>query len=81
MSRLQQTLEHPIALDEDARASVDDLLFQAVVLDVCNDRFVLRTGLEPERGDIKSLGLLKDAQGDLPIIISVNEASMTRRAR
>lgn len=65
LERASQTLEHVLALSEDTRATVDDLVGQAVLVDVLHDALVVRAGLQPEARDAESLRLLEDAEGDL----------------
>lgn len=60
-----EVLEQRVALGENARAAVDDLVRKAVLVDVLDDALVVRTGLEPELRDAEGLGLLEQAAGDL----------------
>ena len=61
----QKASHDTVALDEDTRPTIDDLVGHAIILDVSHHGLVLGPGLEPERRNVKRLGLLEDAQGDL----------------
>jgi len=61
----RDSLKGTISKNEDARASEDDLVRQAILLHIFDDVLVLSSGLDPESGYIKLLGLLQDGEGDL----------------
>lgn len=52
-------LQDVVALDKDARTTVDDAVRQAVLVDVLDDALVVGTGLEPQRRDSECLCLLE----------------------
>ena len=58
------------ALDKDARAVVNDLVGQAVLLDVLHNVLVVSTGLQPERRDAQRLRLFNNPESYLQIIVS-----------
>lgn len=61
---LQLAPQYTVAVDQEARAAEDDVVAE-VLLDVLHDSGVFSTGLEPDGGDAKSLGLLQDPEGNL----------------
>lgn len=62
---LLQVLENSVALSKDTGAAVDDLVGEAVLVDVLDDALVVSSGLEPEGRNTKGLGLLKQTTGNL----------------
>ena len=60
-----ELVEVCVAFNEDARAAVDDLVLETVLLDVFDHRCVFCSGLDPECRDTRSLGLLEDTEGNL----------------
>lgn len=60
-----RALEEGVTLDEDAGATVDDLVGEAVLLDVLLDVLVVRARLQPDVRHAESLDILEEAEGDL----------------
>ena len=58
-------LDDVVALSHDTRATVDDAVLEAALLDIRGGVVVSSAGLEPELRDIKLLSLFKEAAGDL----------------
>lgn len=68
--RLEETPD-PIALDEKARTTIDDPVFEAVLLDEIGDRSILCARLNPQSRDIEFLGFLEDTKCDLVMVKSL----------